>query len=559
MHILILDPFPFFDFTASGHRETHVTLTSFETPLESILATLPTPPDCIIQMETLDTRHFVSNLDTAPCPTVFFSFDTHLNMFWHRHYARLFDAVATPHVSLFAALPEKEAIRRVFRLSHAGTKRPWKPHASRGTPFGFCGRRTAERPLRTWMLELLERELPLTIRDGLPFDAMLDFYGNTRAVPNEAICFEVNCRLFEAASAGAVPLTPDCGPDQEAVFTPGTEILVYTDGLDLVDKARWIAGHPEQAEKMGRAAWERVQREHLPAHRASTFLKTLPTISQARATGGEAALRLWLTYGERMKTGHMGFPLSYLLSQSETLPQTPEMLTGLLHLLALPSRQEDALTLCRMLLAEGIAPSSGACNATASAAALLHGDFPLAQAFRTRFCDHAPASAMPYDTPFSLCLAWAANERREGRAVRPGFAFSSAKALLPACAFEFVTFAEEMAANGISGNETASMNIAARAADEKLALLQNYPAYLPYRLGLTQNRTGIAGNWQALLEAASLSLRCCLVEQGARLLARAGRTAAANHEEPAFLAALAASPARAYSLRDHSSGSCLRA
>lgn len=553
MHILLLDPFPFFDFTPLGHHVTHVRLTNFATPLESILATLQTPPDCIIQMETLEKRHFVSGLDAAPCPTIFFSFDTHLNLFWHKHYAKLFDATATPHVSWFETLPKEETIRQVFRLTHAGSAIPWKPHETRPHLLGFCGRRTDERPLRTWMLNLLERKASITIRDGLRFDEMMAFYADTRAVPNEAICFEVNCRLFEAASAGAVPLTPDCGSDQEAVFSPGKEMFVYTNGLDLLEKTRWLAANPTKAERIGRAAWERVQREHLPIHRAKTLLETLPGITQARATGDEARLRLWLTYGERMKTGDMGYPLSYLLSQSETLPQTPEMLAGLLNLLALPARREEALAICRSLLEQNIFPSSGICSATASAAALLHEDFPLARQFWLRFCEHTPdrpsaiRNKAAQDTPSSLCLAWAENEKREGRIVRPGFSFSSAKALLPACSYEFLTFAEELAARE---NLQEKNGDSTKAASAKLALLENYPPYLPYRLSLLQSQIARERPWPSLLEAASLSLRCCLIEQGEKLLAEAEEAATAANEALTFRTALAASPAHEYSLRN---------
>lgn len=562
MHILLLDPFPFFDFAhpelrpehrpkhSLGHQVTTIRLAGFETPLGDILATLNSPPDCIVQMETLGKRHFVSGLEKAPCPTVFFSFDTHLNLFWQRHYAKLFDATATPHVSWFENLPKEDSVNRVFRLPHVGNIRPWRPHGARQHPLGFCGRRTIERPLRAWMLDLLEQETPIVIRDGIPFDDMMEFYGDTRAVSNEAICFEVNCRLFEAASAGAVPLTPDCGPDQEAVFALGAEMLVYKGGLDLLDKARWLAANPEKAERIGRAAWERVQREHLPVHRAKTLLETLPGLSQARATGNDAALRLWLAYVERMKTGDMGYPLSHLLSQSETLPETAEMLAGLLNLLALPARREEALAVCRALLEQNLFPSSGICNATASAAALLHGDFPLARQFWLRFCEHTPelpsaaSDNAVHDTPFSLCLAWAENEKREGRSVRPGFSFSSAKALLPACAFEFLTFAEEMGTRKKN-------NASASATDAKLTLLENFPPYIPYRLRLLQERKAREPHWESLLEASALSLRCCLVAQGAGLLAEAAESAAAANEEQAFRAALAASPAREYSLRNN--------
>ena len=539
MHILILDPSShLLNFSLLGHKETRLRLNAFETPLQTILASLPAPPDCIIQQESLAERHFVSGLEHAPCPTFFFSFDTHLNLFWHQHYARLFDAVLTPHPSIFATLPKEDALAHVFHFSHTGYDLPWVPHTQRPHNCGFCGRITKERPIRAGMLEILQKEFPVTFRDDLTVDEMFAFYTESRIVPNEALCLETNCRLFEAASAGAAILTQDCGPDQTAAFTDGKEMLVYTDGLDLLEKARWLEQHPTQAEQMGKAARERVQCDHLPQHRAATVLRLLPRIAQARAVGTDASLAWWLTLVERTTSGDMRIPVKRLLRESETLPQTPAMLTGLLRLLGKPTRREDALGLCQALLQANLFPESDLCNATASACGLHHGELSLATTFWQR---HARKNAMPLPeaaTPFSLCLAWAKSEHRAGRCVRPGFSFLPEHGLLPACALEFLLFAKEMAAQyGLSGCD----------ADEAcIALLEKHPAYASYRLHLLTRGEKNSRPWQRNLDIAALALRCCRLDTGQKAFLMAQEDAERRGENEAFSIALAASPARAY-------------
>jgi spore maturation protein CgeB len=45
-------------------------------------------------------------------------------------------------------------------------------------------------------------------------------------------------------------------------YEPGAEVLVY-DGLDeLVDRARWVLGHPGEADRIREAGYGRVLRDH---------------------------------------------------------------------------------------------------------------------------------------------------------------------------------------------------------------------------------------------------------------------------------------------------------
>lgn len=542
MHVLLLDARHGFDFEALGHTVTSVTLEACDTPLDSVLGSLPAPPDLLIQKERLDERRFVSGLENAPCPTFFSTFDTHLNLYWQQYYTRLFDAVLTPHPSMFAALPPERAHPRAIPLPHAGYRADWKPHRERSLDLAFCGRLTSERPLRSRMLHLLQNRLGLLVFENIPWDEMFRLYMDTRVIPNEASFFELNCRLLESASAGAATLTPDCGPDQAAVFRDGQEMLVYHDGLDLCEKAAWLKNNPKQAEAMARAGWERVRREHLPAHRAASVLAALPSIRTARAKNADAAALTWLTRLERTLAGDKRYPVGFLFAQSEKLPEEPEILAGMIRLMGTPAMAEPGLDFCRRLLARDIGAGSGLCNAAASACAMTHGDFSLARRFWSRNALRAGDTRAPApETPAAMCIAWAREERRAGRVARPGFPFRPDAGHLPACAHEFLLFAKQLP--GVGHPETE------RIALEEMPLLSGLPAYSPYRYALSEKMSDETLPWRERLDRGLLCLVNCNLDKGLALVARARKQAVAGGRTAAFDRALAAWPSHAY-IRD---------
>jgi hypothetical protein len=73
-------------------------------------------------------------------------------------------------------------------------------------------------------------------------------------------------RDFEAPMSGALYLTED-QPELAECFEPSREVLTYTDRNDLLDKARYYLAHPEESERIRRAALERARREHTWQHR----------------------------------------------------------------------------------------------------------------------------------------------------------------------------------------------------------------------------------------------------------------------------------------------------
>ena len=113
-------------------------------------------PDLLIQTEVLGPRVILAGLESLKCPKVFWSVDTHLNAFWHVHYGRLFDAVATTQPCWVSKM-QVSGLPYVFILPWFGVIAPFKQYSRRAYDVSFCGRIGPERPIRQRFLEFLEK------------------------------------------------------------------------------------------------------------------------------------------------------------------------------------------------------------------------------------------------------------------------------------------------------------------------------------------------------------------------------------------------------------------
>jgi spore maturation protein CgeB len=78
-------------------------------------------------------------------------------------------------------------------------------------------------------------------------------------------------RLFEAAACGT-PIVSDWWPGLDQFFEPGGELLVAHSSDDVVEA---LARDPRELKQVGRAARERVLREHTAEHRSRELLELL--------------------------------------------------------------------------------------------------------------------------------------------------------------------------------------------------------------------------------------------------------------------------------------------
>lgn len=418
---------------APAFRRLGLAVTVLEPPagevsLAALLSGCDSPPDCVIQQEHLGKRLVLTGLDTAPCPTIFWARDPHLNFFWQRHYARLFSAVATTQPHLVAAFQEAGAKRAAW-ITWPGGARPLVPHAGRGTAMAFAGRITAERPRRRWFVDHLSRH-GLAFRDNVFGPALAAFYDAARIAPNEAIAGEVNQRLFEAASSGCCLVTERAPEGVETLFTPGVEALFYDDVLELDAHLAWATRHPDRAWAMGRAAWAAVADRHLPEHRAGQLLALAREATAAPVRGAAAGAIAALTVQALVRAGQLPLSPHDVWQRLEAAVAIPEVMAVRLALAAEAGRIETVRALAAVCLVEpGLSGNLG-CAAACCLGAWRLGDPETARRAYVAWCRiqgraYAPRLAAVRDALFFFAREFEA----AGRAASPGLPFEPARHL----------------------------------------------------------------------------------------------------------------------------------
>ena len=417
-------------------------------------------PDLLVQREQLSGPNVLLGLDALDCPKIFWSLDTHLGMWWQGWYARLFDGVLTTQKHLadgFMRLPDWDGA--VDCLPWAGYEREWTPFARRPDRVGFVGRVTPDRPIRARLVEFLRSRWQARCQEGLSFEEMCAAYDQTCIAPNESIFGEVNFRVFETASSGCLPVLQDIGHPLDHVLVPGREAEVYADAAELADILDHYLDRPEAAERLGRAAWERVQREHLFTHRARRILDFAMGL-QARALSGVRAdrARLLAQHGLWLG-GRAPFPPGALERGLLALGNDPEARAALLELYAAVGQPDKAVRLLDAMASDSANSPQGDLQAggqdmiradlAVSATALRFGDMALARRVYVRTLARLGAGPAPEDLAGEgahdsgrLLKAWARTLRKLGRTLRPGFRFHSDRHL-PATAVECLAMALE--------------------------------------------------------------------------------------------------------------------
>ncbi|HCG05249.1 MAG TPA: glycosyltransferase family 1 protein, partial [Desulfovibrio sp.] len=305
-------------------------------------------------------------------------------------------------------------------------------------------------------------------------------------------------------------------------------------GLDLAEKLRFLLRKPDVAERIGRAAWARVQAQHLSAHRAATVLAAMDdaagTAPDTAATGPAGAEALWLTLSHRVRSGGLNMPADTLRAALNALPESPAVVAARLRAMAeqepvRPVRETPGLAdLLDRLLATGDHAHDVDLNVAAAGVALTRGDLKAAKPFWYRL--HQARGLREPEKPQSVyhaCLLWADLLRREGRDAQPGFTYDPQRHC-PEAAFEMLVLAQRF-----GGDDLEWMRGVERLTSRRKALTF-------IRLGMLARLALEPGApWRTQAEYGLTSLRAYRVDEGLHELAEAGRRAAAEGRSKAFL------------------------
>lgn len=495
--------------------------------LSPLLAEHDFKPEVIIQQETLGPRVLLRGLEAFPGIKVYWSVDTHLNVFWQIEYVRLFDLVCSTQKHWAEHLQKQTGVPAVW-LPWFGRCLPWRGWARRTRDICFVGRVTQHRPTRRRFIAFLHRRFNLELIQDIPFQEMLETYHQTRLAPNESIFGEVNFRLFEAASCGALVLNPWPIPGLEDLFDLEQEIGTYRHALELANRIDRFRADPRLAERTAKAAWARIQAEHLPLHRARTLVEAIAALTRSGRSPSSntpdlplTLYRLWLAQRSPVSTQE----LERLLL---ALPESPRkrcallgLWTGLgkldlVHHDVMALHQSDSLHNDPLL------------DRTASLAA-LHLDQPtLAKAFWLRHQVSSGRSSRPPKSPKDMYLDWAREFQRQDCLARPGLPFDHLRHL-PDSALECLILAHRL--------DSSDMAVC-RYMD---ALLDNQPGFESLRLSLLSHLTlHQPGNWLAGLKLGLVNLQGFRLKEGLEELLLAASRAEERGELRKFNNALTA-------------------
>lgn len=545
---------------ALGHRVLAPDFNPGVVYLPGILQMNGFTPDLLIQHERLSARVILGGLEKVPGITLFVSVDSHLNMFWHKYYARLFDVVFTPHISAFNRLPKEERLPQVRRFGPGGHRRLFKPFESRRHDLSFAGVITEHRPGRAAMVQLLTEKTGLYTPHGLlPHAEMLDMFMDSRMVPNESIAREVNFRLFEAASCGSLVFCQGIGEDQNAFYEPGIEFETYEHGLELLEKINFYSKNQAAAAEIGRAAWQRTQAEHLPEHRAAQ-LAGVENASRRRAGDSEASIYFWLTLAQMARNGTHPLQVEWFMENHPrddrkglvTAMKLCLLMEGSHHGNPLYSPEHanrykgEAAEIIRSLLGSGNLANSLECNLAGAMAALAlehpawSGDFykRQIQSLRELGSGAGMGSNDNLVSPYDHYMAWAKLLMSLGRDAQVGFNFRPRSGFLPGSALECLVMAQSEA----SPDQDSWLM-------EMRRVCSRVPGFGYWDMGiLAEISLKYPTNWRYQAQYGLSSLASYRLEAGLFELVEARKKAADCGEIDSFNATLEGSPSSGYIL-----------
>jgi spore maturation protein CgeB len=120
---------------------------------------------------------------------------------------------------------------------------------------------------------------------ALATDEMVKMYSRSRinlgfgGVAGHDDTYCLKGRDFEIPMSGGLYVTESCA-ELGRFFRPGQEVVTYGDFDDLVEKIRHLLSHPEEAERIRNAGFERARSEHTWEMRFEKVFKHLEVLEQ---------------------------------------------------------------------------------------------------------------------------------------------------------------------------------------------------------------------------------------------------------------------------------------
>lgn len=232
-------------------------------------------PDLFLYIEPLGL--LPRGMDTSPIPMACVISDTHRNLRARQKLARLFD-----HVFLY----HRNYVRH-FQEHPQGAVH-WLPYACdtecfcdlglpRDLDIAFIGQLFKPRSRRRRIVDALGQRYSLNEQRYYRQEEIPKIYSRTKIVLNLPAADDLNFRVFEAMSCGALLVTERIASGQEELFQEDVHYVAFNGEKELFDKIEHYLEHEDQRLKIAQAGHEEVMQHHTLDLRLRTLLEKVRT------------------------------------------------------------------------------------------------------------------------------------------------------------------------------------------------------------------------------------------------------------------------------------------
>ena len=331
------------------HPELAVPRRPFD--LRPVWRALEAPAELLVVTETLGHQTLPYGMEDLPVRRAYFAIDVHLNFFWQRHYAALFDVVFSAQKDLVPLFETAGIPARWLPWGAAPAFRDLGLPRTHDLSFVGCIDR-GSRPKRTAIMDALRRRFGLVSFGEVPsrrltWDEMARVYASSKIVVNESIAGDLNFRVFEAMACGAMVLTESIGNGLTDLFTPGVHLDVYTPDDLLAKVERYLAADAER-ERIAADGAAEVAARHTLASRMADLAETARALPRRSDIAVDAGLHWGMTAHLTIVRGltdaaEATLPAAECLHVAMASRGSAEAAVGLAELLARTGLVSDAL------------------------------------------------------------------------------------------------------------------------------------------------------------------------------------------------------------------------
>lgn len=263
-------------------------------PVDARLLHREIAPDAeaFLMVDTLGRQTLAYGVEEVPVPRVYWAIDVHMNFFWQRHYAGLFDLVLSA---------QKDYVPLLAAEGVAARWLPWgidaevfhDPGLARPIDIAFVGVVDAHRPKRAAALAELGRRFRVETFGAdaahrLSPAEMARVFASAKIVFNESVMGDLNFRTFEAMACGALLLTERIDNGLCDLFVPGRHLAAY-EPHTLIGEAERLLAVPAERERVARAGAALVATRHTMGARMAALTDWLTAGVPRRDTRPRAA------------------------------------------------------------------------------------------------------------------------------------------------------------------------------------------------------------------------------------------------------------------------------